>query len=289
MKVLFENQREILIDPEKTILEMAKEHSVDIVHMCGGKARCSTCRVLVISGQGLPRTIEEQLLADRMNLPNNVRLSCQMRVEESVEVRRIVRDDLDRRLLNQANTAIEKQVAVIFSDIRSFTTFSERHLPYDIVHILNRYFWEMGEAIKANHGHIDKYMGDGIMALFGLEDSGHPAINAYNAAQEMLHRLERFNDWLLSSYGERFEIGIGVHYGSVVLGDLGHPESVSSTAIGDTVNVAARIESATKNLCQILVSEPVYEVLDAKDWKSTELLLKGKTHPLRLFLVPDSV
>jgi adenylate cyclase len=287
MKITFEDQQVIAGGENKNVLEMALEQGVDITHVCKGNARCSTCRVLVVDGEGTPRTEKEQILAERLGLPENVRLSCQMQMTSDIEVRRLIKDSLDRKLVNQANSAVEKSVAILFSDIRSFTTFSERHLPYDIVHILNRYFWEMGEAIQGHDGRIDKYMGDGIMAIFGLTGDTHPAVSAYHAAQEMLQRLTDFNQWLADSYGEHFEIGIGIHYGTVVVGDLGHPDSISFTAIGDTVNVAARIESATKNRCKILVSEPVYQVLDASEWDSTELLLKGKTEPLRLFMVPE--
>lgn len=289
MKISFEDQHVITGIENKSILEIALEQGVDITHACKGNARCSTCRVLVVSGEGTPRTEKEEILAERLGLPDNVRLSCQMRVTSDIEVRRLIKDSLDRKLVNQANSAVEKSVAILFSDIRSFTTFSERHLPYDIVHILNRYFWEMGEAIQGHDGRIDKYMGDGIMAIFGLTGDTHPAVSAYNAAQEMLQRLTLFNQWLADSYGEHFEIGIGIHYGTVVVGDLGHPDSISFTAIGDTVNVAARIEGATKNRCKILVSEPVYQALEASDWDSTELLLKGKTESLRLFVVPEEL
>ena len=177
-------------------------------------------------------------------------------------------------------------MAILFSDIRSFTTFSERHLPHDIVHILNRYFLEMGTAVHNHQGRIDKYMGDGIMAIFGLEGEEHPAILAYNAAVEMLQRLEGFNEYLQRVYNETFQIGVGVHYGSVVVGNIGHPDHNSFTAIGDTVNVAARIESATKGRANILVSEPVYEAIQETGWESTELLLKGKTESLTLYASP---
>ena len=160
--------------------------------------------------------------------------------------------------------------------ICSFTTFSERHLPHDIVHILNRYFLRW---VQYNHqGRIDKYMGDGIATIFGLEGEEHPAILAYNVAVEMLQRLEGFNEYLQRVYNETFTRQ--VHYGSVVVGNLDYPEH-NSTAIGDTVTVAARIESATGR--QHLVSEPVYKAIQETGWESTELLFKGKTESLTLY------
>ena len=147
----------------------------------------------------------------------------------------------------------------------------------------------MGEAISTHSGVIDKYMGDGIMAIFGLDSEEHPAISAYRAAQEMLKKLEVFNEYLKATYGEVFQMGIGIHYGPVVVGHLGHPKSATFTGIGDTVNVAARIESATKGRADILISESVYEALSVSGWESVELELKGKTQPLRLYVPqPDS-
>ena len=146
----------------------------------------------------------------------------------------------------------------------------------------------MGAAIHNHQGEIDKYMGDGIMAIFGLKGTEHPAQLAYKAALEMLERLKTFNKYLQETYQETFKVGIGIHYGPVVVGDLGHPDKTSFTAIGDTVNVAARVEAATKGLCDILVSQSVYDALNQQDWESRELLLKGKSEILSLYMVPTA-
>ena len=286
MKITFEQERTIVGQLDRTVLELALEQNIPILNACKGNARCSTCRVLVLNGTPEDRTEKEELLAVKLGLPDNVRLSCQLKCTEDISLRRLVMDDVDRQFMNQANSAQERNLAILFSDIRSFTTFSERHLPHDIVHILNRYFLEMGTAIHNHHGRIDKYMGDGIMAIFGLESEEDPAKLAYESALEMLERLNNFNEYLKQTYNETFQIGIGIHYGPVVVGNLGHPDHHSFTAIGDTVNVAARIESATKGRGNILVSEPVYTALGKSDWESTELLLKGKTETLKLFVSP---
>ena len=198
----------------------------------------------------------------------------------------VIHDQLDHKLLSQSNTAEERFLAILFSDIRSFTPFSERHLPYDIVHILNRYFFYMGDVIHKNNGTIDKYMGDGIMAIFGLTGEEHPAVAALNAAKQMVASLQEFNTYLQSSFGETFQIGVGIHYGPVVVGKLGHPDQAHFTAIGDTVNVAARIESATKGRAPILVSQSMADVLQAKDWPEFTLELKGKSHAMTLYAPP---
>ena len=291
MHIKFEQDKTIEISPNKTILELALANEIPMTHVCGGNARCSTCRIVIIKGQCPPRNQKEDRLAKKLGMSPHIRLSCQVHPQESLVARRVVKDDIDRTLLHQSDSATEKNLAILFSDIRSFTTFSERHLPHDIVHILNRYFLEMGTAIHAHQGRIDKYMGDGIMAIFGLDSNEnprpkHPAQQAYQAALDMLKNLKNFNQYLQKTYNESFEIGIGIHYGPVVVGNLGHPDQVSFTAIGDTVNVAARVESATKNLCDLLVSKPVYDVLDAEGWTCHELLLKGKTEVLQLYVSP---
>ena len=134
----------------------------------------------------------------------------------------------------------------MFSDIRWFTTFSENHYPYDVMHILNRYLYGVGESIHRHHGYIDKYMGDGVMALFGLNGEGpaEASRNAVFAALDMVEDLKRFNVYMREQFNETFEIGIGLHVGEVVVGEMGHPERRQLTALGDVVNTASRIESA---------------------------------------------
>jgi len=120
------------------------------------------------------RNEAEQTMADRKGMEPNVRLACQTRITGPVRVRRLVLDDADLEVAVAAGsitTGKESKIAVLFSDLREFTRFSESQLPYDVVHIVNRYFRRMGEVVLANDGFIDKYVGDGLMALFGLSDS----------------------------------------------------------------------------------------------------------------------
>jgi adenylate cyclase len=174
-------------------------------------------------------------------------------------------------------------LAVLFSDIRGFTAFAEGNLPYDIVHALNRYFNAIGQAIDENGGYIDKYMGDGIMALFGLNPyrEEHPCLDAVTAALGMLSSLRGVNDYMSAHLGHEFTIGIGIHYGTVVVGEIGFKLRKQFTAIGDTVNLAARLESETKNLeADILVSDQVRRELPPGSCRfghSVELTLKGKS------------
>lgn len=252
-------------DETQSLLAVSQANVVPHVNMCGGQGRCSTCRVIILDGEAhvAPRNDVEAKLAALKGLAPEIRLACQTCVTGDVHIRRLVHDKVDQRLVmaeKDARPPREMELAILFSDIRGFTSFAEKQLPYDVVHILNRYFHAMGDAIRAHRGTIDKYMGDGIMALFGLDGGGPAAAcrDAVTAAQEMTRRLAQENEHLAAQFDTHFRIGIGIHVGDVVVGEMGHPEHMQFTAIGDAVNVASRIEAATKDAgVPILVSDAV--------------------------------
>ncbi len=275
-----------------SLLEIALKHNIPHMHICGGKARCSTCRIIIKQGLEniLPRNEIEQQIAEKKGMEDNIRLACQSRIKGSVTIRRLVMDNIDADLaMNQQGKAgREQSLAILFSDIRGFTDFSERHLPYDVIHILNRYFQEMGAAVLEHHGYIDKYIGDGLMALFGVDkyNASTNCFNAISAAFQMIQSLDKVNRYLKQNFDESFEIGIGIHFGSVVLGNIGHRDKVQYTAIGDAVNIASRIEQQTKHAnTPILVSETMY--LQIKDQirtgKILNTTLKGKKGLFKLY------
>lgn len=287
------------VTPEQTILDAALSLQIPMVHSCGGQARCSTCRVMVTEGLSLcsPRSEAETRIADLLVFPQDVRLACQTRIHGDVKVRRLVRDPLDRRLIGNIREKIpgpvgnEKKVAVLFADIRSFTSFSEKLPPYDVVHVLNRYFDAMGEAIRLYRGNIYNYMGDGLMALFGVEHTDCPVSDAVHAAHAMLERVECLRPYFQSIYDRCFQIGIGIHYGNVVIGAIGAEGTRRMTAIGDAVNVASRIESMTKKAgCAILISEEAERCLAGKIKarpKCAEIALAGKSGQHTLYEVDN--
>ncbi len=255
-----------------SLLDAALDAGIPHTHVCGGNARCSTCRVLILEGLECcgPRTPAEQALADHLHLEPNVRLACQTELVNSgrITVRRLALDSEDLSLFH--DQAIdrsapqmlgqEKKVAVLFADIRGFTTFSESVLPYDVIYVLNRYFRRMSEVIHRNGGMINVYMGDGLMALFGVEHPDRAAEMAIRAGVEMLEAVKQLSPYLESLYQQHLRIGIGVHYGYVVMGTIGDPKDPRVTAIGDTVNLASRIESANKQLgTSFLISAEAYK------------------------------
>jgi len=285
------DNRVVELEPGKSLLDHSLEHGIEHAHVCHGNARCSTCRVLVLEGlEHLPpRNEAEGALADKLGLAREVRLACQSTAAGPIRVRRLIRDDQDMRLFRGADRAHERRLAILFADIRNFTPFTERHLPYDVVHILNRYFEAMGGAILRHGGTIDKYLGDGIMALFGVDDASGPECceEAVTAAGEMLIRLVPFNGYLKRHFDEEFRVGIGVHYGRAVVGELGHSEYRHRTAIGDAVNTAARVEAATKTTgAPLLVTAAVMDQLDEAGWTEHTVQLKGKIGTSTLYSPP---
>ncbi|BBM89484.1 hypothetical protein COTS27_01184 [Spirochaetota bacterium] len=273
----------------KSILEISLANNIPHTHVCGGRAKCSTCKVLVLSGRNnlSPRNADEKLIAIRKQFPPQVRLACQTIPQGDISIRPIIKNQEDILKSTQADNettnnffCIDAHVAVLFTDIRSFTTFSEKNLAYDVVQILNDYFTEISKPIDKYGGYIDKYMGDGIMAIFGLETKKHsPEQASLLAAFEINQALKNFNKKLLEKYQHQFHIGIGIDAGEVVIAKLGSNLKSQLTAIGDIVNTSARIESATKeHAAEILVSHNVYKTIHNNfTWgKKISSQLKGK-------------
>jgi len=253
----------------QTILENSLDAGIDCKFECGGNARCSTCRVIILEGKEncLPRNSAEAELAKKKSFGEEVRLACQTYVTGNVKLRRLVLDDEDvEEAVNEgtkhkAAPGREMKLAILFCDIRSFTSFSEKNYPYDVIHMLNRYYNEIGSAIDSNSGYIDKYMGDGIMVLFGLNsEKGDPCVDAIRAGLGILSSLENVNKYLKKNFNSEFRVGIGVHYGNALIGELGFKLKMQFTALGDTVNMASRIEGITKKTgCNFLVSDAVFQ------------------------------
>ncbi len=288
---------EVEASEQETILRALLRRGVAHAHVCGGKARCSTCRVLVLEGLDhcSPRLAQEQRIAERLHFPPNIRLACQTRVSGPVKIRRLILDEEDVELSSllvledhSAIVGVEKGIFILFADIQGFTAFAEALMPYDVVHALNRYFNLMGKVIKHYQGHINAYMGDGLMALFETDDPAAGAEQAIRAGLEMLVEVEKLQPYLRDLYNRRFDIRIGLHYGQVVTGALGASGNRKETVIGDAVNVASRIETANKEAgTRFLISEVIYRLVQDKIQvgKSLEVNLPGKSQVHNLYEV----
>jgi class 3 adenylate cyclase/nitrite reductase/ring-hydroxylating ferredoxin subunit len=258
---------------DETLLEAGLRSGVPFAHACGGRAKCSTCRVWVLDGiEACPdRNPAETLMADRLRLADEVRLACQLRPAGELRVRRLVLDETDMMITSQIGGSAAtrcgeaKHVAVFFSDIVDFTALSERLSPYDVMYLLNRYFAQVGDIIEQNGGFIDKLIGDGLMAIFGIDDQPDAPLRAVNAALQTLATVDRLKPFFASMYGIDFDIRIGLNYGEAVIGTLGFAGHERLTAIGDVVNLASRIEAANKDAgTRLLISEALRDQIADK-------------------------
>ena len=262
------DKREFEVGPDETVLEGALRAGVPHAHACGGHAKCSTCRIWILEGleQCVDRNEDEKALSTALGFGPEVRLACQTRLRGDVKLRRLVLDESDLEITSQlakehlGRCGENKAIAVLFCDIRDFTAFSQTLTSYDVMFVLNRFFFQMGEIIERNKGYIDNYIGDEVMALFGIDDDPWAPLRAVKAALEMLGAIDRLKPYMDAMYGRHFDVGIGIHYGEAVIGSIGPRAREKITAIGDTVNLANRIEKANKEAgTRLLISETLHE------------------------------
>ena len=187
-------------------------------------------------------------------------------------------------------------VAVMFADIVGFTRTAEIMAPEDVLALLRDFHARMTAEIFASGGTVDKYIGDGIVAVFGVPAAGsHDAANALKCARMMLDTLERWNDERKQTGAARLDIGIGLNYGPAVLGDVGSQYSMSFTVIGDTVNTAARLQTLTRSLgTPLVVGDPLVAAVKASSPEIADALvgqledqgehnLRGRAGPVRVW------
>ena len=287
------DDKTIDIDEEKTLLEGSLEREIPHVNACGGIGKCSTCRVYILEGVENcgNRNEEEEEMANNLNFGPEIRLACQTRLKGDIKYRRLVIDDEDLEVSSLSRPiGNEREVAILFTDIRGFTSFSERHPPYDVLFILNRHFNQMSKIVEMNGGIVDNYIGDSLFAIFGMEDEEDFVFKAVKSGVEMLNDVDKMKGYMQSMYQEKFEIGIGIHYGKVVSGEIGRGEKIKKTVIGDNVNLASRIESANKQAgTRFLISETVYE--EVKDRVISDdfvrMKLPGKEEKYTLYEISD--
>jgi class 3 adenylate cyclase/nitrite reductase/ring-hydroxylating ferredoxin subunit len=265
----------IELRPDEPLLTGALRSQVSFAHACGGRAKCSTCRIWVIDGLESchQRNAAERELAERLGFDEHVRLACQLRPTDPIRIRRLVLDETDLRMCSQLDREVASRtgevsnVTVFFSDVANFTELSA-HLPaYDVMYLLNRYFVQVGDIVERNGGYIDKFMGDGMMAIFGVDGRVDAALRSVNAALQTLEAVDRMKPYFKSMYDIDFDIRIGLHYGEAVIGTLGAVGHERMTAIGDVVNLASRVEAANKEAgTRLLISDDLFgQVADKVD------------------------
>jgi adenylate cyclase len=197
-------------------------------------------------------------------------------------------EEISRKPELLKQTTETRIATILFADIRGFTTLSEQHPASEIGRILNAVFEQLTSAIMDNQGMVDKYIGDAIMGVFGVPvASENHALQAARAAIDMHRRLEALNKSLAKEVGQPLAIGVGIHTGEVIAGAIGSSRRFEYTVIGDTVNVASRIESLTRKYSTgILLSAQTAKLIE-NDLPLEEVVttaqLKGRKQPVSLY------
>jgi len=296
--ITYPGGRRIDISPGMTVLEVSQLNGIPHASVCGGRGRCSTCRIRVTAGADglpLPSATEESVLK-RVAAPPGTRLACQTRPTASLSVVPLLpatataREGHQRPAYAQGS---EREIAILFADLRGFTQLSERKLPFDVVFMLNRYFTAMGHAIERTGGHVDKFIGDGVMALFGIDSDARTGCRqALSAARAMGENLQELNRTLAHELDRPLRIGIGIHVGPAIVGEMGHARATSVTAIGDAVNTASRLEQLTKDFAaQLVVSEEVAQraQIDLSAFPLHETAIRGRAGALSVRTIADAL
>ena len=289
------NGRILEVPVGRSILEAVRAAGIPHASICGGRGRCTTCRVRV--GRGLetlpePNGLERQALA-RIKADPNVRLACQTKPAGDLSVSPLIPAKATPALVHQPGgvSGREQEIVVMFIDLRDSTGLGEERLPYDVVFILNQFFSEMWAALEATGGHYAQFSGDGLMALYGLEsDIMNGARQALRGAAEMARRLSRLNARLEGELAQPLRIGIGIHCGDAIVGTMGPPNSPNLSAVGDNVNVAARLESESKPLgCTLVVSTALARAadLDLSEHPLHQAELRGRDQSVPVYAIDD--
>ncbi len=279
-----------------SVLECSRSFGIAHTSVCGGRGRCSTCRVRVTEGFGaLPEAAPaEARLLERVKAGAQVRLACQLRPTANLSIIPLIPANVDpSRALAQPErmSGEERELCVLFADLRGFTRISETRLPYDVVHLLNRYFEATGSAIDAAGGITNQFTGDGVMALFGVHAAPDVAARqALQAARDMTRAVARLSEELKDELPAPLNMGIGIHCGPTVVGHMGRGLATYLTAVGDVVNTASRLQDQTKHFsCQLIISEQVAERagFDASAFPREEISVRNRDQAIAIRIIAE--
>jgi len=298
VSVRYPGGRTVVVPRGFSVLEASRTGGIPHTSVCGGRGRCSTCRVRVLSAAGelpRPRTDEQRTLV-RIGAPKDVRLACQLRPHGDLAVVPLVERarGVRREDASEAPFGVEREVAVLFIDLRGWTGRSEGYLPFDLVYVLNRYFETVGMAVRGNGGIANQFIGDAVMAIFGQEGDPRAACRqALSAALDISRGMARLNQGLERDGFKAFDFGIGIDAGPVVIGEFGYREVRTLSAAGNTVNTASRLQELTKEFhARLVLSATVggYAGVDLARISGVErasVQVRGRTSALEVFVVRE--
>jgi len=292
------NGRTVRVPKGLSVLEASLRHNVPHASVCGGRARCSTCRIRIIGDCGdLPEPSQREafVLGRVGTVDPSIRLACQLRPTTDLSFFQLFLPhtmSANSHASNPTRIGQERYLVSLFVDMRGSTQLAEKRLPFDTVFIVNRFLAAVSQAVLESGGRPNQFVGDGMLALFGLATGRQEACRqALRAATMIAANVDELNQFLSHDLREPIRFGIGIHGGEVIVGDIGYRDHMVFTALGDAVNAAARLQDMTKSLgCEAVISDEVRATagLSAAALPAQEVTIRGRNDPMIVRTVADT-
>jgi adenylate cyclase len=292
------NGRTVRVPKGLSVLEASLRNNVPHASVCGGRARCSTCRIRIIGDcHDLPEpSAREAFVLGRVGASDpSIRLACQLRPANDLSFFQLFLPHTvssDSHASNPTRIGQERYLVSLFVDMRGSTKLAEKRLPFDTVFIVNRFLGAVSQAVLESGGLPNQFVGDGMLALFGLTSSRPEACRqALRAAAMIAANVDDLNKFLEHDLREPIRFGIGINGGEVIVGDIGYRDHMVFTALGDPVNVAARLQDMTKVLsCDVVISDEVRVTAGLSDdaLPQQEVAIRGRNEPMIVRSVEDA-
>ena len=272
-----------------SVLEASRAHGIGLLSLCDGRARCSTCRVRVQGDAAHlpPPGRDERRTLQRVKAPADVRLACQLRPRGAIAVEPLFQPGTARMAATRRGE--ERAVAVLFVDLRRWSGLAERQWPFDLVYVLDQYFALVGAAVRESGGLPNQFIGDSVMALFGVDTDLPTACRQAVAAAALIEqRMDAWSAGFEAQFGQRLDFGMGLHAGPVALGQVGYQDTTTFSAVGEVVNTASRLQDHSKVAAARLVlslDAARHAGVDGQLGAPECLAVRGRSEPLAVLHV----
>jgi adenylate cyclase len=291
--------RTIRIPKGLSVLEASLRNNVAHASVCGGRARCSTCRIRIIGDcSTLPEPSKrEAFVLGRVGTGGDpsIRLACQLRPQADLSFFQLFMPhamSANAHAAQSQRIGQERYLVSMFVDMRGSTQLAEKLLPFDTVFIVNRFLGAVSAAVVGCGGRPNQFIGDGLLALFGVDaDPATACRQAIRAAAMIAANIDELNEFLRHDMRDPIRFGIGIHGGEVIIGDIGYRDHMVFTALGDAVNVAARLQDMTKALeCEVVLSDEVRKTAKLRfdGVREQEIAIRGRAEPMIVRAVTDA-